>query len=98
MFKALADRRRRRVCRYLESRQSPVSSGDVVSHLFAESQHAGPSRQNLEITLRHTHLPLLHDANIIEYTRSADRIEPGESLHTTELIIEMISQESATVA
>nr|WP_152419371.1 hypothetical protein [Halobiforma nitratireducens] len=46
------------------------------------------SKQRLEISLIHVHLPLLDDANVIEYDQQTDRIEPSHNLEVVESVLE----------
>ncbi|WP_049920792.1 DUF7344 domain-containing protein [Halopiger djelfimassiliensis] len=99
VFNALADQQRRRICRYLDERQSPASSDDLVAHLVSDSatrgQPATSSRRRLEISLHHTHLPLLDDADIVEYRPAADRLEPDRNLSVAATILETAAEETA---
>ena len=70
----------------------------MVTHLLEDP--AAPRRcarraHRLEVELHHTHLPLLDD--VVDYRRSADRIEPARNLDAAEAILETISDETVRV-
>lgn len=93
LFEALADDHRRRLCAYLADQNGTVDFADVCSTLCERSQC---SRRTLEIELHHVHLPLLADADIIDYSREADRIEPAGNLPVAETILETAAEATCT--
>lgn len=69
----LANRRRRNLLEYLRDR-SRATVDDLIDHLQEresvgelEAGRDGPSRDDVELTLVHIHLPKLADAGAIEY-------------------------------
>lgn len=94
-FRLLADRRRRAALRYLDRHESarPVSVSDVASHVIYEERHPGAAadhgsvsaadRRSVELSLRHTHLPMLADAGAVEYDpreRTVSLTDEGRTL------------------
>ncbi|MFH5802118.1 hypothetical protein [Haladaptatus sp. CMAA 1911] len=60
---------RRHVLRYLESAADPQPVADIAAAVIdAIDQQTYSERQQLAIVLRHRHLPLLTDAELIERT------------------------------
>ncbi len=96
VLKALANQERRAVCQYLAGQQAPVTTNEVVARLQAQSADSR-SRSQFVVALRHTHLPLLNEANIIEYTRSTERIESGRHLDVASEILDIISRDGIEV-
>ncbi len=96
VLKALANQERRAVCQYLAGQQAPVTTNEVVARLQAQSTDSR-SRSQFVVALRHTHLPLLNEANVIEYSRSTERIEPGQYLDVASEILDVISRDELEI-
>lgn len=76
VFRVLADNRRRSILYYLgETDETVVPLSDLVAHLtqrereWDDTNHPPEAthRERLQLELHHTHLPLLADAQFIEY-------------------------------
>ncbi|SDR08961.1 DUF7344 domain-containing protein [Natronobacterium texcoconense] len=102
VLEALADYRRRKVCEYLVREGTCIETADVVTHLSAElstSSTASPtSNQRLEVGLHHVHLPLLDDADVLEYDDRANSVEPDRNLAVAETILEAVPENAAETA
>lgn len=72
IFRALADRQRRLVVRYLMDEADGVASyGEVIDALAnGDARSASTS-----VTLTHTILPMLEDAGIVEHDPERERIQ-----------------------
>ncbi|ELY95722.1 hypothetical protein C483_00545 [Natrialba hulunbeirensis JCM 10989] len=96
-FELLADWRRRAVLQYLDGLEEtdPVPLSDVADHvvLAADEQGTGAlaatgdallgTRKRIHISLRHTHVPKLADAGVLEFdpeTNTVALCEAGDEL------------------
>jgi hypothetical protein len=79
----LANKRRRLLLAILRDRQEPISHTALVRRIIqrerGESERANAVVDDIDLALKHTHLPLLGNADIIEYDREADRIAYTDS-------------------
>jgi len=72
VFRALADKRRRLVVRYLVNDAEGVASyGDVGDHVAA---HCSVRPEKVMIALKHSILPTLADANLLRYDHETERV------------------------
>ncbi|WP_150123202.1 hypothetical protein [Haladaptatus sp. R4] len=72
IFRLLGDDRRRRILHAIRARSGPIQIGALVAELV-ESEGV-ESRDRIELSLYHNHLPRLSDSGIIEYTFGEDHI------------------------
>lgn len=94
-FDVLGDQRRRAVLRYLDDHEDPVSLSDLADHLVLEDQaedrgtlaSCGDAllgkRRRVQISLRHSHVPKLADADAVEFdyeTNTVSLCERGAKL------------------
>ncbi|MFH5802131.1 hypothetical protein [Haladaptatus sp. CMAA 1911] len=79
----LANKRRRLLLAILRDRQEPIShtalARKITQRERGESERAKAVVDDITLALKHTHLPLLGNADIIEYNREADRVAYTES-------------------
>lgn len=72
-FEALSDSRRRDCLRHLGTADPPVAISELataVANREAERPgiaDAGPDVREVEVDLRHVHLPKMHDADVLDY-------------------------------
>lgn len=82
LFSALGHRYRRIVLTHLRrTRADPVPVGTLVSAIAAwehELDHDTPPR-DIEVSLRHAHLPKLADAGLIEFERDRSAVRYREN-------------------
>ena len=77
---ALADHRRRAVLTYLQQAQSGDATVEELASFLAERDDGRSNtpldteEQNITISLHHTHLPKLADANLISYDPDRGRV------------------------
>ena len=91
LFRMLADERRRRVLRYLLERPRTTLEelSDVVLGWQASAGGVvGPDvRENVVVSLHHSHLPLLEEAGLVEYDRETGAVRlPSHPEHVRETI------------
>ncbi|WP_276300309.1 DUF7344 domain-containing protein [Halorussus lipolyticus] len=68
LFEVLADGHRRRVLAYLADTDDGVAAfSDLVEHVADDSAGESTDNERLAVSLHHTHLPKLADANVVEY-------------------------------
>lgn len=75
-FQSLADSRRRLVLSYLLDADGGSATVDelVDGVVEAETHSPSPDRQSVEVTLDHSHLPLLAEKGLIEYDRDQSMV------------------------
>jgi hypothetical protein len=78
----LTDRRRRYVLYCLQRRQGPVSLADIVDQITVwETGCQGERRPKLRLqiynSLYHEHMPVLREANIVDYDQDEDLVRFG---------------------
>lgn len=76
----LADSARRNALQYLTTRGEPVTVRRLATELAA-AEYRVPSadvraeqRQEIDLLLRHAHLPALHDAGVLDWNRERDLV------------------------
>lgn len=80
LYDVLADARRRAALRYLNARGTPVSTGDLAAevaageHGVAADAVTDDQRAEMDVVLRHVHLPKLHEAGIVAWDAETDRV------------------------
>ncbi|WP_054864064.1 DUF7344 domain-containing protein [Natronolimnobius baerhuensis] len=96
VFEALADHRRRELCAYLASKSDTVEITAILSH-FEQRQSTTPDgghpRARFKIELHHVHLPLLDDADIVEYTPQSKQISPDRHFDVAEALLETTTEQ-----
>ena len=87
-FDALADSRRRRICRLLLEHRSALALSDVADEVAA-AEHDGRFADIPEIavartytSLYHTEIPRLTDAGLLEYDQELDAVAPTRHLES----------------
>ena len=90
---ALADVRGRKILRFLSDQPDNAASVDeLVRHINSRSRTDGTSeREQTEVELQHTHIPLLADRGLVEYDVRNGRV-PFVSDRTTEKLLELLSE------
>lgn len=90
-FDLLADHHRRAVLRYLDEHETTVSLSDLADHLVVEEEgrDTGPiaatgdallgTRRRVQISLRHTHVPKLADAGVVDFDPDANVVTLREA-------------------
>jgi predicted transcriptional regulator len=76
----LADERRRRVLRTLAEQEGPVDLSTLASAV-ADSEADDPAGRTpvwrrVYLALSHVHVPMLADAGLVEFDRTATRVRP----------------------
>lgn len=87
LFVALADQRRRSVCRYIARTGEPVVTLDELAASVSPKEQPVPASpaaeagadENVRVSLHHVHLPKLDDAAIVEYARERKAVRTGTS-------------------
>lgn len=80
LFEALANRRRRYVLQCLCEYQTPMALADLADEIATQEQDAplpdipAEDVKRVYMSLYHTHIPKLADANIVEYTQEQDLV------------------------
>ena len=73
VFRALAASRRRAICRYFESSGDDDADFDELVDFVVETERAERTddrpdhRQEVAVDLHHVHLPLLSEADVVEF-------------------------------
>lgn len=84
IFDVLAATRRRNVLRYLRETGGPISFDELaaeVVHAEREASDVALDQEKWEdvaVALGHLHLPVMDDANVIEYDEAAETIDVGD--------------------
>lgn len=87
----LADRQRRALVEYLQTRgNEPVPVDELLEALTPSVRREQPT--NVEIRLQHSHLPKLADAGVIEYEPDAGLVRYCES-PTLESLLAFVTEE-----
>lgn len=72
LFEVLADGHRRRLLEYLEDAEDDVAAlPELVDHVADES---ADDRERVAVTLHHSHLPKLAEADIVEYDARSETV------------------------
>lgn len=80
LFEVLANRRRRYVLHCLREYQTPIALADLADEVATQEQETPlpdiPAEEvkRVYMSLYHTHIPKLVDANIVEYTQEQDLV------------------------
>ncbi|MCO8245746.1 MULTISPECIES: hypothetical protein [unclassified Haladaptatus] len=72
IFRLLSDDRRRRILHAIRARSGPMQIGALVAELV--KLEGVDSRDRIELSLYHNHLPRLSDSGIIDYTPGEDHV------------------------
>jgi DNA-binding transcriptional ArsR family regulator len=68
LFEILADSHRRRILAYLADADDDVAAfSELIEHVADDSAGESTDKERLAVSLYHTHLPKLADANVVEY-------------------------------
>lgn len=77
-FAILSNPRRRRALRYLGTRSSGATLGDLADAIAADETGLTPPpprvRRSVYASLRQTHLPMLHEMGVLEFDPGSGRI------------------------
>ena len=90
-FELLAHEQRRRALRHVVDEDGHTTVDQLVDALLTDtSPSVDPktAREQLEIRLHHTHLPLLQEAGVIEYDPQRETIR----YHATDIVEELLKQ------
>lgn len=74
VFDALADGHRRKLLAHLRD-ASEASVEELASVIDGQADGVRRGDHDLAVRLHHVHLPKLADADLVEYDRSAERVE-----------------------
>jgi DNA-binding transcriptional ArsR family regulator len=76
VYRVLADRRRRAVLRFLVDRSGTATVDELTDWLWERErgQHGTDSRSRIAVDLYHTELPMLADADVVEYDREEESV------------------------
>jgi DNA-binding transcriptional ArsR family regulator len=91
LYSVLADRKRRRILRYLSDHVEPVSVPQLATELatleYGSEASALQTEQPLHthISLLHVHLPVLDDAGMVDWDRNTDTVAISSDLQ--ELVV-----------
>lgn len=92
LLRAVADPDRRAILRHLyETDSRAVDVDDLAATLESRERSTGCETARTAIELRHTHLPMLADANAITYDRG-DEIVAYRGGEETGALLEFISE------
>jgi hypothetical protein len=76
VFKLLSHHRRRVAVQYLATQVGPTAVSDVADQVaLLEGEHTRDRYERICTSLVHTHLPMLADADAIEYDRNQEVVE-----------------------
>ncbi len=85
-FEILYNSRRRATLEFLHRHGRPCSMDELIDHIAATENEVpigeltDQQRRRVYVSLYQTHLPLLDEADAIEYDQSTQAIEPGPCL------------------
>lgn len=94
LFGALAGRRRRLVLHCLREYQTPIALADLADEIATREHETSISNipaeevKRIYMTLYHTHIPKLADANIVEYAQEEDLVTFSPEEDRVEPIVE----------
>jgi DNA-binding transcriptional ArsR family regulator len=94
VLKLLADPQRRQILRAVAGSDTPMSVEQLVesaTEVSGASAQDG-SRKRWATTVRHSHLPKLQDADVIEYDRQGQRLQQGKQFEATASLLAVISE------
>ncbi|MCU4926882.1 hypothetical protein OB905_12980 [Halobacteria archaeon AArc-dxtr1] len=80
-YALLSHRRRRLLLRLMQEFSSPLTAREVAA-LIANCTYEDPPEDRIRvvhISLHHTHLPKLDDADVVAYDQDSGAIEPGSN-------------------
>jgi hypothetical protein len=81
IFTVLKNRRRREALQYLRHAEGPVSLGDLAEYIAAKEndvetdQLTSAQRKRVYTTLYQCHLPMMDDADVVEYDQNRGSVE-----------------------
>lgn len=91
IFKVLSNRRRREVVEYLHESDGTVSVGEIAEHIAVKEnetsiqQLSSYERKRVYVSLYQNHLPVMDDANTVDYAESRKTVRllaGGEQLES----------------
>lgn len=86
IFEVLYNRRRRQVITYLQECGGTATASELAEHIAAEengvnvAQLSSSERKRVYVSLYQNHLPVMDDANVIEYDPNRKRVELLETV------------------
>lgn len=92
VFDVLADGRRRRILATLSDRDEPVSERALAEGVGEGPGDGDRASSKERVALRHTHLPRLDDADLIEWDRESGIVVPTDLLHRDGLIERVVER------
>lgn len=90
IFVLLAKRHRRQLLKILRESETPLTSAELASRI-ADRDFDNPTvedRETVHVTLHHSHLPQLAEADVVEYDEIEETIRPGVNFDTVVGILE----------
>ena len=95
LFGVLSHQRRRCVLRCLGEHQTPLTLADLADEVTAREQEAPlpdvPAEEvkRVYVSLYHTHIPKLADADLVEYTQERDMVALSTENEHAEALLEL---------
>lgn len=94
VFGVLSNRRRRQVIQYLRERDGTATVGELAEHIASEEddtpiqQLSSSDRKRVYVSLYQNHLPVIADANIVEYDKNRKTVRLGDGAEKLEPYID----------
>ena len=91
LYKALANRKRRRMLRYLADHPEPIPTSQLATEMsaleYGSESSAVPTEQQSDthVSLSHVHLPMLNEAGMVSWDRDNDTVAIAPALR--ELVV-----------
>lgn len=99
LFDVLANQRRRYILHCLRAYQTPMSLADLADEVATWEQNepikdiSAEEVKRVYMSLYHSHIPKLVDANIIKYTQERDLVMFSKQSEHVELLLEFVAAE-----
>lgn len=90
MFVLLAKRRRRLALEIVHESRSTLPTEELANRLV-DREFENPTAddvRSVRLTLRHDHLPRLHESNVVEYDAAEGTVHPGMNFDALVRILE----------
>lgn len=100
LFEVLAADRRRNVLRHLRRVDEEVTFEELATELsycerqLDDSVLNGEKWDNVAVALRHAHLPMLVDANLVDYDEHEEVVDAGERIEAAWKQLDAIDDEA----
>ncbi|WP_290818771.1 hypothetical protein [Halovivax sp.] len=92
-FEIVASDHRRRALKVLRAADGPVSEGEIATRTAERLAENSPperspdERDRIRIMLRHVHLPMLAEADLVEWDRERQLVVPGDGPPSAEELV-----------